>query len=358
MLIPSPRGRSGMGFAGPSFMHNMIDPSMILDGLGHGAAAAPKDKRGALSYGWDLIRAALLHHKHEHGHMRVADKFVVPVGSMYPQECWGMKLSKICQNIRYRDFYKAHHQELVDMGFEWKVLRASVSRCSFHPPPLPLFCIDFQSSPSVVFTFNMLPLAFSRCLFLVPFFAVSSSPCLATGALLGPNEGRPAGVQSAPPGSRPPPPHPTPSGPTGSLAQPPPPPTPHSEAPVPAGPAPGPRPLPRRLPLTAAAFSRAPPPFRRKWLPSWLSSSSGRGRPPPLRAGRHPIRRPSPSPSCSGSNSRGSRLRGQGRHPLIGGRAGGGAPWGAGLKLARAERSSCRAPRPSALLMAGASECV
>jgi hypothetical protein len=69
-------------------------------------------------YDWASIRLALRTFEDIHGHMNVPRKYDLPRDDpRWPEQTWGIKLGNVVSVIRIRGCYKAHHDELKEMGF-------------------------------------------------------------------------------------------------------------------------------------------------------------------------------------------------------------------------------------------------
>ena len=76
---------------------------------------------GLNATGWEVVKAALLAYKAQHGDVLVPKSFVVPSDDpRWPESTWGVKLGRIVDNIRHKGTYKTHKQDLLDMGFVYK----------------------------------------------------------------------------------------------------------------------------------------------------------------------------------------------------------------------------------------------
>ncbi len=72
--------------------------------------------------GFDVIYSALVAYKSVNGHVKVPQKFVVPMNdSAYPESSWGLKLGAIVWRIRKRGNYAEHREKLVALGVDFKV---------------------------------------------------------------------------------------------------------------------------------------------------------------------------------------------------------------------------------------------
>ena len=72
-------------------------------------------------YGWDMVKRALLVYKSMNNDtLLVPTTFTVPVDDpSWGKDLWGMKLGYTVINIRNRNDYSKHRQELLAMGFEY-----------------------------------------------------------------------------------------------------------------------------------------------------------------------------------------------------------------------------------------------
>ncbi len=71
---------------------------------------------------FDTIYDALVAYKRVHGHVKVPEKFEVPVNHpAYPERSWGMKLGKVLKNIRGKNSYSEHKDVLVELGVDFEV---------------------------------------------------------------------------------------------------------------------------------------------------------------------------------------------------------------------------------------------
>ena len=74
--------------------------------------------------GWELTKLALETYKTIHHNFLVPRRFKIPDNSNdWPAETWGMKLGISVHNIRDRGCYSAHRDELVQLGFQYKMSR-------------------------------------------------------------------------------------------------------------------------------------------------------------------------------------------------------------------------------------------
>ena len=65
----------------------------------------------------DILCEAIKSFKNQYNHVKVPQKFVIPVGSeKYPEATWGMKLGIICSKIRHRGSYQEHRQRFTALG--------------------------------------------------------------------------------------------------------------------------------------------------------------------------------------------------------------------------------------------------
>jgi hypothetical protein len=77
-----------------------------------------KQAVGGVGTGWEVVKAALLAYKGLEGDRLVPKRFVVPHDDpKWPESTWGVKLGRIVKDIRGKDTYKAHKQELLAMDF-------------------------------------------------------------------------------------------------------------------------------------------------------------------------------------------------------------------------------------------------
>jgi Fe2+ transport system protein FeoA len=66
---------------------------------------------------WQRTKKALLAYKSEYGDLTVDRSFVIPSNPSWELDLWDMNLGACVINIRNSNGYKAHRQELEEMGF-------------------------------------------------------------------------------------------------------------------------------------------------------------------------------------------------------------------------------------------------
>ena len=97
-----------------------------------GGTSAPDAKRkGKKGEKIEKIIKWLLVYKGIHSDMLVPYQFDIPSNtSEWPEEVWGMKLGDIVNNIRNKGYYNEHHDELIEMVFDFASQRRSNPRRS------------------------------------------------------------------------------------------------------------------------------------------------------------------------------------------------------------------------------------
>ena len=75
-------------------------------------------------HGWEKVKLALLTYKLLHGDLLVPRRFVIPNGSDWPEDLWGMKLGEAASNIRNKRCYSQYRAQLEEMGFSFDSQRA------------------------------------------------------------------------------------------------------------------------------------------------------------------------------------------------------------------------------------------
>ena len=74
---------------------------------------------GAPKYSYEVIKIAFIRYKELHGDMLVPVSFVVPEGTDYPPETWGIHLGRYTQEIRQGAYLKPKRDELEEIGFSF-----------------------------------------------------------------------------------------------------------------------------------------------------------------------------------------------------------------------------------------------
>ena len=74
----------------------------------------------SISYGYDLVRAALIRYKKLNGDMLVPGSFVIPEQSdVWPEHMGGMRLGRCASSIRAVTCFKEKREELESLGFDF-----------------------------------------------------------------------------------------------------------------------------------------------------------------------------------------------------------------------------------------------
>ena len=65
----------------------------------------------------NILCEAIKSFKNLNNHVKVPQKFVIPIGSEeYPESTWGMKLGQICNDIQNKGCYAKHKLVLTALG--------------------------------------------------------------------------------------------------------------------------------------------------------------------------------------------------------------------------------------------------
>ena len=74
-----------------------------------------------ISYGYDLVKAALILYKELNNDMLVPASFVIPeLCDAWPQHMWGMRLGRCVSSTRNGNSFKDKREELVTIGFDFE----------------------------------------------------------------------------------------------------------------------------------------------------------------------------------------------------------------------------------------------
>lgn len=77
-------------------------------------------------YGWERIKSSLLQYKSLYGNLLVHRDFVVPSNnSDWPEKTWGIRLGSRVHHLRNRGDHADKRNELLDMGFVFRVSKLS-----------------------------------------------------------------------------------------------------------------------------------------------------------------------------------------------------------------------------------------
>jgi hypothetical protein len=90
------------------------------------------------SYGWSVVRKALLTYKELHGDLVIPYKFSVDNGNeAWPKDLWGMNIGSIANNIRNLGTFSNYKTELTEMGFvydlkrfKWERIKRALLHCN------------------------------------------------------------------------------------------------------------------------------------------------------------------------------------------------------------------------------------
>ena len=82
---------------------------------------------------WNKIEKALQIYKSRHGDLLVPLKFVIEGGDeSWPEELWGIRLGSVVIQIRSQNYYSAHKDDLMEMGFDYLSQRRTYGWAKVH----------------------------------------------------------------------------------------------------------------------------------------------------------------------------------------------------------------------------------
>ena len=76
-------------------------------------------------YGWDRIKSSLIRFQEINGNLLVHRDFIVPNNNEWPPNTWGIRLGSRVHHLRNRGDHADKRDELVQMGFVFRVSKLS-----------------------------------------------------------------------------------------------------------------------------------------------------------------------------------------------------------------------------------------